>query len=58
MAAIILAALLALVLSIASANAGTCVIYNDGTDTVRGWQLHRHGSARPPAGLWHAECGV
>jgi hypothetical protein len=23
---------------------------------LRQWQLHGHGSARPPAGLWHAEC--
>jgi hypothetical protein len=35
MAAIILAALLALVLWIAGANAGTCRIYSDGTDSVQ-----------------------
>jgi len=35
MAAIILAALLALVLSIAAADAGTCINRQDGTDTVQ-----------------------
>jgi hypothetical protein len=52
MAAIILAALLALVLWIVSANAGTCRIYADGTDTVQSCDngsytvTDRHGRKR------------
>jgi hypothetical protein len=52
MAAIILAALLALVLSIAAANAGTCRNYSDGTDTMQACDngastvADRHGRRR------------
>jgi hypothetical protein len=41
-------------LSLGGANAGTCRNYSEGSDTVQSCD-NGHGSARPPAGLWHAE---